>query len=99
MPVFNKSGKSWKGGLKTLALDTLALHFAGAAHGLRGFARAALGGFFVVPAEFHFAEHAFALELLFKRFQRLIDVIVTNENLHLAGNPSKKEKHENGPGG
>lgn len=39
-----------------------------------------------MAAEFHLAEHAFALKLLFERLQRLVDVIVTNENLHLAEN-------------
>ncbi len=73
-------------GLEAFAFDALALHFAGAADGFRRFTGATLGGFFVMPAEFHFAEHAFALELLFQRFQRLIDVIIANENLHLAEN-------------
>jgi hypothetical protein len=70
--------------LKPFALDALTFHFAGAADGFGGFAGAAFGGFFVVPAEFHFAEHAFALKLFFERLQRLVDVIVANENLHLA---------------
>jgi len=34
--------------------------------------------------QFHLAEHALALKLLFERLQRLIDVIVTDENLHWA---------------
>ncbi len=70
--------------LKTFALDPLAFHLPGAAHGFCGFASATFRGFFVVPAQFHLAEHAFALKLLFERLQRLVDVIVTNENLHLA---------------
>ncbi len=37
-----------------------------------------------MPAQFHFAEHAFTLKFLFERLQRLVDVIVANENLHLA---------------
>lgn len=45
-----------------------------------------------MPAEFHLAEHAFALELLFQGFQRLIDVVVTDENLHLAENSQKLKK-------
>jgi hypothetical protein len=39
-----------------------------------------------MPAQFHFTEHAFALELLFERLKRLVDVIIANENLHLADN-------------
>jgi hypothetical protein len=49
-----------------------------------------------MAAKLHFAEHALALELLFERFQRLVDVIVTNENLHLADNSFDsrlKQKH------
>jgi hypothetical protein len=77
-------GGEWGGRLETFALDAFTLHFAGAADGFGGFAGAALGGFFVVAAEFHLAEHAFALKFLFERLQRLVDVIVANENLHLA---------------
>ncbi len=72
--------------LEAFALDALALHLAGAAYSLGGFAGAALGGFFVMPAKLHFAEHAFTLKFLFQRLQRLIDVVITNENLHLADN-------------
>ncbi len=72
--------------LKPFALNPLALHLTGAADGFGRFAGAAFGGFLVVAAEFHFAEHAFALKLLFERLQRLVDVIVTNENLHLPAN-------------
>ncbi len=32
--------------------------------------------------QFHFAEDTFALHLLFQGFQRLIDVVVSNQNLH-----------------
>ncbi len=34
--------------------------------------------------QLHLAEHAFALQLFLERFQRLIDIIVTNNDLHLA---------------
>jgi hypothetical protein len=37
-----------------------------------------------MPAELHFAKNAFALHLLLERLQRLIDIVVTDENLHLA---------------
>ncbi len=43
-----------------------------------------------MAAKFHFAENTFPLKLLFKRFQRLVDVIITNKNLHLAANSSGK---------
>jgi hypothetical protein len=72
--------------LEALALDALALHLAGATDRFGRLAGAALGGLFVVAAKFHLAEHAFALKFLLERLQRLIDVIVTDENLHLADN-------------
>jgi hypothetical protein len=65
-------------------LQPLALQLAGAAYGFGGFAGAALRGFLVVAAELHFAENTFPLHLLFQRFERLIDIVVTNQNLHLA---------------
>ncbi len=34
--------------------------------------------------QLHFPKHAFALQFLFERLQRLIDIVITNENLHLA---------------
>ena len=79
-------------GLETLALDPLALHLAGAADSLGGLAGAALGGLLIMAAELHLAEHAFALKLLLERLQRLIDVIITNENLHRGANSKKIAK-------
>jgi hypothetical protein len=35
-----------------------------------------------VTAKFHFTEDAFALHLFLERLQRLIDIIVANQNLH-----------------
>jgi hypothetical protein len=35
-------------------------------------------------AELHLAEDAFALHLLLQRPQRLVDIVVTDENLHVA---------------
>jgi hypothetical protein len=73
---------------ETLTLQALALHLAGAAYGLGGLAGTALGRLFEVTAELHFAENALALKLFLERFQRLIDIIITNENLHLAEHSS-----------
>ena len=42
-----------------------------------------------MAAELHFAENPLALHLLLERFEGLVDVIVTNENLH-AGVPLQK---------
>jgi hypothetical protein len=36
-----------------------------------------------MAAQLHFPENTFALHLLLERFQRLVDVVVTDENLHL----------------
>jgi hypothetical protein len=37
-----------------------------------------------MPAQLHFAKDPLPLHLLLERLQRLVDVVVTNENLHLA---------------
>jgi hypothetical protein len=37
-----------------------------------------------VAAQLHLAKNALALELLLQRLERLVDVVVANENLHLA---------------
>ncbi len=37
-----------------------------------------------MAAHLHFPEDAFALHFFLQRFQRLIDVVVTNENLYQA---------------
>jgi hypothetical protein len=34
-----------------------------------------------MATEFHLAEDAFTLHLLFQRFQRLIDIVVANDDL------------------
>lgn len=69
---------------ESFAFDALALHFTSPADSLSGFAGAALRRFFVMTPQLHFPKHAFALQFLFERLQRLIDIVVTNENLHLA---------------
>jgi hypothetical protein len=35
-----------------------------------------------MAAQLHFAKNAFALHLFLERFQRLIDIVVANQNLH-----------------
>ena len=37
-----------------------------------------------MAAELHLAEDALTLHFLLQRFERLIDIVVTNQNLHLA---------------
>lgn len=72
--------------LEALALQAFPLQLACPAHGLRGFARATLGRLLIMPPQLHLAEDSFPLHLFLERFQRLIDIVVTNENLHLAAN-------------
>ncbi len=43
---------------------------------------AALRGLFIIASKLHFAEDAFTLHLLLQRAQRLIDIVVTDEDLH-----------------
>src|SRR5215207_4997220 len=59
----------------------LSRSFARPAYRFRLLAGFALGGLFVGAALFHLAEDAFALHLLFQRPERLIDVVVANEDL------------------
>src|SRR6185312_14095763 len=70
------------GRLVALALHALAQQLAIAADRFRLLARAALGGLLVIAAQLHLPEHAFALHLFLKDPKRLIDVVVTDENLH-----------------
>src|ERR1700712_4865581 len=72
--------------LEAFALQALALHLACAADGLCRLAGAALGRLLVMAAELHLAEDAFALHLLLERLERLVDIVVTNKNLHCAVN-------------
>jgi uncharacterized membrane protein (UPF0136 family) len=73
---------------KTFALGALAGQLARAAHGLGLFAGALLGGLFVVAAQLHLAENAFALHLLLQDAQRLVDIVVTDKYLQFDPVPS-----------
>ncbi len=70
--------------LESLALQPLALQLSGAAHGFRCFAGPAFGRLFIMPPKFHLAKNPLPLHFLFQRLERLIDVVVTHEDLHLA---------------
>ena len=74
------------GRLEAFALQPLALHLAGAADGFSRFARTALRRFFKMTAQLHLAKNPFALHLLLERLERLVDIVVANENLHLVAN-------------
>ncbi len=64
------------------ALGALAGQLAGAAHGLGLFAGLLLRWLLVVTAQLHFAEDAFALHFFLQRAKSLINIVVTDENLH-----------------
>ena len=70
--------------LEAFALQPLALHLPGAANSLGSLAGAALRRLFEMAAQLHLAKNTFALHLLLQRLERLIDIVVANENLHLA---------------
>src|SRR5206468_4500851 len=71
------------GGLpRAFALGALALELAGAADRGGAFARAFLARLLVVTAQLHLAVDALALQLLLERAQRLLDIIVANDDLH-----------------
>ncbi len=79
------------------ALQALAQELAVAAHRLGFLAGAAFGRFLVVAAELHLAKYAFALHLLLEGAQRLIDVVVANENLHEEPLLSRPRRKRNWP--
>jgi hypothetical protein len=79
-------GLAWK---ETFALQFLARQLAGPADCFRLLTCALFGGLFIMAAKLHFAENSLALHLLLERLEGLIDVIVTNENLHAVPSPSK----------
>jgi hypothetical protein len=53
----------------------------GTTNGFAGLAHALLRRLFVIAAELHFTEHALALKTLLQHAERLIDIVVANENL------------------
>lgn len=67
---------------KAFALGAFTGQFPGAAHGFGSFAGALLGRFFVVVPGLHFPEKAFALHLLLKGAQGLLDIIVADDDLY-----------------
>src|SRR5580704_14501160 len=69
-------------GQEALALGALAGELAGAADRFGLFPRLLFGGLFVVSAQLHLAENALALHLFLQRLEGLVDIVVTDENLH-----------------
>jgi hypothetical protein len=78
-------GERFWGFVSALAipLGALAFGFPGAANRGRMLARALLGRFLVVPPKLHLAVDALALQLLLQRPERLVHIVVTNDDLHI----------------
>src|SRR5207253_2797152 len=70
------------GARRAFALGALALELAGAADRGGALAGTLFGRLLVVTAQLHLAVDALALQLLLERAQRLLDVIVANDDLH-----------------
>src|SRR5712691_27481 len=67
---------------QALALHFLARELAGAADSFRLLPRFLFRGFLVMAAELHLAEDALALLFLLQHLEGLVDIVVTDENLH-----------------
>src|SRR5687768_7972741 len=65
-----------------VALGALALELAGAADRGGALAGALLRRLLVMTAELHLAIDALTLQLLLERPQRLVDIVVANDDLH-----------------
>src|SRR5215475_7779884 len=65
-----------------LALGALALELASAADRCGAFAGALLRRLLIVTAQLHLTVDALALQFLLERAQRLLDIIVADDDLH-----------------
>ena len=81
---------------QAFTLSALAGQLTGAAHSFSAFTRTLFRRLLVMVAALHFAESAFPLHLLFERFQRLIDVVVANENLNQGTSPVTRNQYQIG---
>src|SRR4029077_19102089 len=81
------AGRARLGRDEAFALSFLAGELAGAADGFGLLAGALLGRLLVVIAELHLAEDAFALHLFLQRPQRLIHIVIANDDLHAPSSP------------
>jgi hypothetical protein len=68
-------------GQQPFALQTLALQLAVPTNSFSTFPCPLFRWFFVMTPQFHLAKDAFPLHLFFQRFQRLIDIVVANDDL------------------
>src|SRR5438128_2085324 len=67
---------------RAFALGALALELAGPADRSSALTRPLFRRLLVMTAQLHLAVDAFALQLLLERAQRLLDIIVANDDLH-----------------
>src|SRR4028119_1147935 len=85
------NGRGLAGGA-AVALGALALELAGPANRGGAFAGALLRRLLVMTPELHLAIDALTLQLLLERPQRLVDIVVANDDLH-KGPSLSVEKH------
>ena len=69
-----------------VTLRTLAIHLTSATDSSSLFTGTLFRRLFVMTAQLHFAIYTFALQLLLKGAQRLIDIVIANDDLHEAFN-------------
>ncbi len=79
-----------RAGQQALALGALMGQLTGPAHRLGTLARALFRRLFVMVTALHLAESAFPLHLLLERLQRLVDVVIADENLYQDRSPVTK---------
>lgn len=72
--------------LEAFTLQALALKLASPANGLGLLTGTAFGRLFIRAPEFHFPKDAFTLHLLLQNLQGLVDIVITNGDLHVCLN-------------
>ena len=77
------TGKEEENDLKAFSFQALHLQLTRPANGFGFFAGAALGGLFIGSAELHFTKNALSLHFFLQCLEGLIDIIITNNDLHV----------------
>jgi len=65
-----------------IALSSLAIGFPGSTDGSCTFARTSFGGLLVVLTKLHLAIYTFTLQLLLQHPKGLVDVVISDDDLH-----------------
>src|SRR3954451_10672721 len=78
---------------RAFALGALALELAGAADRCSALTRPLFRRLLVMTAQLHLAVDALALQLLLERAQRLLNIVVANDDLHKLPSNSFKIRH------